>query len=394
MQLRRLAALERQKITDEYNEVMKSIKHLEDLLSDQKKMDRVIKDELKELKNKFGDARRTRIFKEEAGSFSEEDLIPDEQVVVSMTRRGYVKRIPIDTYKPQHRGGKGVRGMGTRDEDEVENLFVTRTHDNILFFTNRGRVFQLKVYELPDTGRQAKGTPVINLVQVEQNEKVTATLTVPSGQQAGYLVMATRNGTIKRTDLSQFQNVRRNGLIAISLNEGDELAWVKVSGGEEDIIIVTRNGQSIVFEQEQVRPIGRPGAGVRGIRLGDGDEVIHMDLVQPNSALLIIMEGGYGKRTPLNKYRKQLRGGRGTTTARITAKTGKIVAARVLDGSDEELILMSASGMVTRIDTKSVRTAGRATSGVILMRLKRADKVVSVATLNKADEEVVASGDS
>jgi DNA gyrase subunit A len=388
MQLRRLAALERQKIIDEYNEVLKTIRELEELLADPEKIDNVIKTELKDLKSKYGDPRRTRILKEEAGDFSEEDLIPDEQVVVSMTRRGYIKRMPIDTYKPQHRGGKGVRGMGTRDEDEVEQLFVTQTHDNILFFTNRGRVFQLKVHELPDTGRQAKGIPVINLVQVEQNEKVTATLTVPAGQMEGYMVMATRMGTIKRTDLAQFANVRRNGLIAISLNEGDELAWVKVSAGDENVVIVTRNGQAIQFEQEQIRPIGRPGAGVRGIRLGDGDEVIHMDLARDNGSLLIIMEKGYGKRTLLSRYRKQLRGGRGTTTAKITPKTGTIVAARIIDGGDEELILMSASGMVTRIDAKSVRMAGRATSGVIVMRLKKNDKVVSVATIGPSDEAV------
>ncbi|HEV3309197.1 MAG TPA: DNA gyrase C-terminal beta-propeller domain-containing protein, partial [Chloroflexota bacterium] len=319
--------------------------------------------------------------------FSEEDLIPDEQVVVSMTRRGYIKRLGIETYRLQHRGGKGVRGMGTRDEDQVNDLFVTRTHDNILFFTNRGRVFQLKVHELPDAGRQAKGTPVINLIQVDQGERVTATLTLSGSQIEGYIVMATMQGTIKRTDLSQFQNLRRNGLIAVGLNPEDELAWVKLANGDEDIMLVTRNGQAIMFEQEQVRSMGRPAAGVRGIRLGAGDTVVHMDLVRPESSMLVITERGYGKRTMLAKYRKQLRGGRGTMTSKITKKTGPIVAARVLDGADEELILMSASGMVTRIGATTVRMAGRATSGVIVMRLKPDDTVVSVATIGKSEVE-------
>ncbi len=385
MQLRRLAALERQKIIDEHVEVRKLIGELESLLGDPKRMDAVIKDELKDLKNRFGDARRTRIYKEEAGDFSEEDLIPDEQVVVSMTRRGYIKRIGIDTYKTQHRGGKGVRGMGTRDEDQVDQLFVTRTHDSILFFTNRGRVFQLKVHELPDAGRQAKGIPVINLIQVDQGERVTATLTLSGSQVEGYMVMATRRGTIKRTELTQFQNLRRNGLIAIVLNEGDELAWAKIANGEEDIVLVTRQGMAITFEQEQIRPIGRQAAGVRGIRLADGDEVLHMDFVRPQSSLLVITERGYGKRTSLDKYRKQLRGGRGMMTAKITSKTGRIVAARVLDGGDEDLILMSANGMVTRIVAKTVRMAGRATSGVIVMRLKSDDTVVSVATVGQSE---------
>jgi DNA gyrase subunit A len=385
MQLRRLAALERQKILDEHAEVQKLIERLQTLLGDVKAMDDIIKTELRDLKEKFGDARRTRIFKEEAGEFSEEDLIPDEDVVVSMTRRGYIKRINLDTYKTQHRGGKGVRGMGTRDEDQVDNLFVTSTHTNLLFFTNRGRVFQLKVHELPDAGRQAKGIPVINLIQVDQGERVTATLTLDSGQLGGYIVMTTKRGTIKRTDLSQFQNVRRNGLIAVSLNDDDELAWVKVANGDEDIILVTRKGMAITFEQEQVRSMGRQAAGVRGIRLGEGDSVVHMDFAQPTSALLVITERGYGKRTLLSKYRRQLRGGRGMATAKITPKNGQVVAARVLDNNEDELILMSASGMVTRIPVKGVRMAGRATSGVIVMRLKPADRVVSVAIVSERD---------
>jgi DNA gyrase subunit A len=386
IQLRRLAALERQKIIDEYNGLLQTVKRLEALLADPKKIDEVVKAELRELKSTYGDARRTKILKEEAGEFREEDLVPDVQVVVSMTRRGYIKRIPIDTYKPQRRGGKGVLGMSTREADEVDQLFVTRTHDDILLFTNRGRVFQLKVYELPEANRQAKGTPVVNLVQLEPGEQVTTIRTVPSTQTEGYLIMATRKGTVKRTELGQFRTVRRNGLLAITLDEGDELAWVKVSNGDEDIILVTKRGQAIMFEQEQVRPMGRQAAGVRGIRLDDSDEVIHMDLARPNASLLTITERGYGKRTPLSEYRKQLRGGCGITTAKITAKTGPIVAARVVDGGDSELILISAAGMVTRIDARSVREAGRATQGVILMRLKADDKVTSVATISHEPE--------
>jgi DNA gyrase subunit A len=385
--LARLAAMERKKVQDEYTEILKTIAGLEDLLGNPKKIDAVVKDELKEVREKYGDERRTRIRKEEVGDFSEEDLVPDEEVVVTMTQKGYIKRIPSATYRPQRRGGKGIIGMVTRDADAVEQLFVSNTHDNILFFTNRGRVFQLKVYEVPDASRQAKGIPVVNLVQLEARETVSAVLTLPTSRTTGFMVMATTDGTIKRTPLEAFRNVRRNGLRAITLHDEEELAWVKVAEGNEDVIIVTLKGHSIRFNQSQVRSMGREAAGVRGIRLRKGDTVIRMDLIGPDSTHLIsVTEHGFGKRSPLSEYKNQNRGGQGMAGAKVTAKTGNIVGARVVGGEDAELIMMSAEGLITRTDLTSVRETGRATQGVIVMRLNKGDTLCSMATMNAAEE--------
>ncbi len=389
IQLARLAAMEQQKIIDEYNQVLKTISRLEDLLSSPRKIDGVVKDEMKAVRDKYGDERRTRIMREEAGDFTEEDLVPDEEVVVTMTRKNYIKRIPSTTYKPQRRGGKGIIGMVTRDADAVERLFVTNTHDNILFFTNRGRVFQLRVYDVPEATRTAKGTPVANLVQLDPNEKVSAVLTTEHGKQDGFLVMATTNGTVKRTALDQFKNVRRNGLRAIILDEGDELAWVTDASGSEQIMLVTRKGMSIRFPQTQLRSMGRDAAGVRGIRLRNGDSVIRMDLVTEESTdLLVVTERGYGKRSPLREYRVQSRGGQGIAAVKLTAKTGDLVASRVLDGDDPEVIMMSSEGLVTRTDVKSIREISRPTQGVIVMRLNKGDTVTSMATLDAAEVEL------
>lgn len=386
IQLARLAALEQKKIIDEYNEILKTIARLEDLLSSDQKIDGVIKTELKELREKYGDERRTRIMREEAGEFSEEDLVPSEDVVVSMTQKGYIKRVPAATYKPQRRGGKGIIGMVTRDADAVDQLFVTNTHDNILFFTNRGRVFQLKVYDIPEAGRQAKGTPVINLVQLEPEEEVSVVRTIPTSQKTGYMVMATTNGTVKRTDLDQFKNVRRNGLRAITLDSDDTLAWVKVAQGDEEVMLVTRDGHSIRFELGQVRAMGREAAGVNGIKLRSGDAVILMDLVSGDSTdLLVVTEKGYGKRSPLSEYKVQNRGGQGMAAIKITPKTGRVVGARVVSSDSEEVILMSREGLITRTNLKSIRRTGRATQGVIVMRLNKGDDLCSMATMPKAD---------
>jgi DNA gyrase subunit A len=386
IQLARLASMEQQKIRDEYAQIVKTIARLEDLLANPRKMDALIKDELKQLRDKYGDERRTRIMREEAGEFTEEDLVPDEEVVLTMTRKNYIKRIPSVTYKPQRRGGKGIIGMVTRDADAVEQLFITNTHDNILFFTNRGRVFQLRVYDVPDATRTAKGTPVANLVQLDPNEKVSAVRTIQHGKTDGFLVMATTKGTVKRTALDQFKNVRRNGLRAITLDEGDELAWVTCSDGNEDVMLVTRLGQAIRFPQQQVRAMGREAAGVRGIKLHESDQVIRMDLVDdPKGDLLVITEHGFGKRTPLKEYRKQSRGGLGITAAKVTAKTGELRAARVVDDDDAEVIMMSSEGLVTRTEVKTIRETGRAAQGVIVMRLNKGDNVVSMATLNASE---------
>jgi len=387
IQLARLAALERQKILDEYDSIIKTIGRLEDLLASPKKIDGVIKSEIKDVREKYGDERRTRIMHEEIGDFREEDLIPDEEVVVTMTRKSYIKRIPSATYKPQRRGGKGIIGMVTRDADAVERLFVTSTHDNMLFFTNRGRVFQLKVYEVPDASRQGKGTPVVNLVQLEPGETVSTVLTLPAKQTSGYMVMATTDGTVKRTSLDQFRNVRRNGLKAITIAEGEELAWAEIAEGDEDIMLVSRKGLIIRFPQEQVRPMGREAAGVKGITLRNDDLVIRMDLVSGNDEnLLVVTENGYGKRSKMSQYKIQRRGGQGTTVTRVTPKTGNIVAARVVRDENTEVIMMSVQGLVTRTDVHSVRETARATQGVIVMRLNKGDTVVSMATLPATEE--------
>jgi DNA gyrase subunit A len=382
IQLARLAALERQKIIDEYTAILKTIARLEDLLANPKKIDAVVRDELKDVREKYGDERRTRIIREEVSEFSEEDLVPDEEVIVSMTRKGYIKRIPSTTYKPQRRGGKGVIGMVTRDADAVEQLFVSNTHDNIFFFTTRGRVFQLKVYDVPDASRQAKGIPVVNMVQLDAGEDVAAVQTIPSGQTTGYLVMATTNGTVKRTDLEQFKNVRRTGLRAITLDEDDDLAWVKLAKGEEDIMLVTAKGNSIRFPQVQVRAMGREAAGVKGISLAKGDSVILMDLIgRASTHLLTITEHGFGKRSPLDEYKVQRRSGQGMSAAKLNAKTGALIAARVVSGDESEVILMSSAGLATRTEVTSIRQTGRATQGVIVMRLNKGDTVCSMAPI-------------
>ena len=386
IQLARLASLERKKILDEYTEILKTIAQLEDLLASPKKVDGVILEELKQVRDKYGDARRTRITAQEPGEFSEEDLVPDEEVVVTMTRRSYIKRIPSATYKPQRRGGKGIIGMVTRDADATERLFVTNTHDSIYFFTNRGRVFQLRVYDVPDASRQAKGTPVVNLVQLDANETVQSVLTIPKDQTSGFLVLATTNGTVKRTPLQAFRNVRRNGLRAITLDENDELAWVEASEGDEDVMLVTRNGYSIRFDQHQIRSMGREAAGVRGIRLRSEDQVIRMDLVRAESThLLVITENGFGKRTRLPEYHRQGRGGMGSIAAKPNAKTGKLVGARVVDKEDAEVIMMSVQGLITRTEVKAIRQTGRAAAGVIVMRLNKGDSVCSMAALNASE---------
>jgi DNA gyrase subunit A len=388
IQLARLAAMERKKIIDEYTEILKTIARLEDLLANPRKIDALIKDELTDLRDRYGDARRTKIVNDDGGEVSDEDMIPEEQVVVTMTRKAYIKRIPASTYKPQKRGGKGIIGMVARDADAVDRLFVSNSHDNLFFFTDRGRVFQLKVYEVPDSSRVAKGTPVVNLVQLEPGETVQSVLTIPKGKSSGFLVMATRNGTVKRTALEAFKNVRRNGLRAITLDDSDELAWVSVAEGDEDVMLATKLGHSIRFSQEQVRPMGREAAGVHGIKLRPGDSVIRMDLVSKTDRyIFIVTENGYGKRSPLTDYKVQRRGGQGMAATKVTPKTGNVVAARVVGDDDVEVMMMSLQGLVTRTDLKSVRRTGRATQGVIVMRLNKGDVVCSMATFS-ADQEL------
>ena len=392
LRLSRLAALERQRIADELAEVRVRIADLEGILSDPARIDAIILGELDDLKTRFGDDRRTRIVAAEIDNLTAEDLIAPEEVVVTMTTKGYVKRLPSSTYRAQGRGGKGIMGMVTRDADAVAHLFVTNTHDNILFLTNRGRAFQLKVYELPEAGRTARGVPVANIIAAEPGERVTAALTFEKGQSDGYIVMATTRGTIKRTSLYDFRNVRRSGLIAIGLNDDDELAWVQLSTGNEDIMLVTSDGRAIRFEQEDVRSMGRPAAGVRGIRLQPDDRVVAMGLVAEGGDLLIVTEEGYGKRSPLKDYPTHGRGGGGVATIRPGEKIGSIVAAAITTDELGDLILMSAGGQVIRQGLDHVPQLGRATQGVRLMRLNEGDNVVSMAFLGDSGDESGESG--
>ena len=390
MQLRRLAALERQKVEDEYAEVIKTIAYLEDLLANPRKILYLIKQDLIELKERYGDDRRTRILPQATEEFEEEDLVPDVDVLISITRRSYIKRTPTRMYRRQERGGRGVMGMTTREEDAVLYLSTASTLDNILFFTNQGRVYQERAFQVPDAGRQGKGMPLVNLLALERGELVTAVLAVPDLGQAessaraaeSYLTMVTQQGRIKRTALAEFGSIRPSGLIAINLDEGDELGWVKLTRGDQEIIIVTERGQAIRFSEEEVRPMGRTAAGVMAIRLARGDRVASMDIVRPQSDLLIATTKGYGKRTSLSEYSAQARHGRGviTLSSRYLDQTGPICAARVVKEGDE-VTFISAEGMVLRTGVENIPQIGRNTQGSIVMNLREGDTVASIARL-------------
>ncbi|HID87071.1 MAG TPA: DNA gyrase subunit A, partial [Anaerolineae bacterium] len=383
MQLRRLAALERQKIEKEYAGVIKTIAYLENLLANPRKILLLIREELKELKANYGDARRTRIMAEETEEFREEDLVPEEDVLITITQRGYIKRLPASTYRPQRRGGRGIKGVLTRERDAVLYLFMANTLDSLLFFTNRGRVFHLKAHQVPEAERRARGLPLANLIALDRDERVTAAVPVPDFERAEYLVMATVGGRIKRTLLSEFESVRPSGLIAINLEQGDELGWVKLTCGKEEVILVTERGQAIRFSEEEVRPMGRVAGGVMAIKLAKGDQVASMDVVRPKHDLLVITAHGFGKRTPLADYPTQRRYGGGVRTldVRKLEQTGPIVAARVVHERDE-VTLISAKGTLLRIGVKNIPRMGRATRGAKVMELKKGDVVASIARLN------------
>ncbi|MGH2390784.1 MAG: DNA gyrase subunit A [Chloroflexota bacterium] len=381
LQLSRLAALEQQKIRDELAEVTTRITEYEAILADPARIDAIIVEQLTEMRDKYGDARKTLIIHEELGSLSEDDLVAPEDVIVSMTTRGYIKRIVASTYRPQRRGGKGIVGMVARDHDEVNRLLACNTHDTLLFFTTRGRAYQLKVHELPSTGRQARGVPVNNLIGLEQHEGVTAILVMPkNGLRSGFLILATRQGVIKRTALENFTNLRRTGLQAITVDADDELAWVEAGTGEEDVLLVTTDGRSIRFAQSDVRSMGRSAAGVHGIRLHAGDQVVAMGLARPDHDLLVITERGIGKRTPITSYPLQGRYGQGVYTIKNVDKIGNVVAAAVV-ALDMEMVLMSAGGQVIRQPVNMVRQTGRNAQGVRLMGLNDGDSVVSMACI-------------
>jgi DNA gyrase subunit A len=381
MQLRRLAALERKKIEDEYESVIRLIAELEDLLANPRKMMVVIKDELGELKRRYGDERKTRIQADANRELTDEDLIAAEDVVVTLSQRGYIKRQQIGTFRSQRRGGRGKLAMLTREEDAVRHLLVANTHDNILFFTNRGRVFITKVHTLPEASRQAKGLPIINLpgVQVESGEYVSAIVTLPRFEPDHYMVMATREGKIKKTSLAEYAKIRANGLIAINLLGDDELRWVGLTDGQSDIILATRKGQAARFHESEVRPMGRDTMGVTGIRLKAGDEVIGMEVVEPAQELLVVTEQGYGKRTPLSDFPVKHRATGGVIANSLNAETGDVAAIRIVGREDEEMMLITQEGTILRTEVSSVNRYRRASRGVTVMKPSEDDRIVSIA---------------
>ncbi len=389
MRLARLAALERKKIEDEYTEVLKNISYLEDLLAHPRKIYGLIKADLKELKDKYGDERRTRIVDDEAGDFNDDDLIPDIKVLVTITDKGYIKRLPHDTYRRQHRGGKGVTGMVTRDMDAVEHLLLCKTLDSLLFFTNKGKVYQLKAHEVPDAGRTAKGLPLINLISIEQGERVTGVISVNDFSSAQYLVLATKQGKVKRTSLDEYSAVRSNGIIALVLEPGDELRGVLMTHGHGEMMLVSRQGQSIRFPEEEVRAMGRVAVGVNGIKLEGKDEVIALCLVRSNADLLVISEKGIGKRTGLEEFRPQARAGSGIRAIKVTPKAGPVAAALVVD-DDDDLVVISNSGIVIRMFAAAVNHYGRDSQGVQVMSMRENDGIATITRL-PAEAEVLSS---
>ena len=381
MRLKTLSGLQREKIEEEYNELMKLIAHLRDILSSETLVYDIIKEELLEIKDKYGDDRLTKIVAAE-GEFVAEDLIKEEQTVVALTHFGYIKRMPIDTYRSQRRGGKGITGIATREEDFVKQIFTASTHDTILFFSNKGKLYKLKGYEVPEAGRTAKGTAIVNLLSLDPGEKISAVIPIQNFAEGKYLLMATKNGLIKKTALTEYNSSRTTGLQGITLKDDDELITVRLTDGEDNVVLVTREGMCITFDEKDVRPIGRVAQGVIGIRLSDEDEVIGMESVIAGgkATLLAITENGFGKRTELDEYRVQIRGGKGVITYKITPKTGKLVGVKIAT-EDDDVMLITDTGTIIRIQVKDISVLGRSTQGVTLMRTSDGGKVVSIETL-------------
>ncbi len=382
MRLKTLSGLQREKIEEEYNELMKLIAHLREILGSEKLVFQIIKEELTEVKEKYGDERLTKIVAAE-GEFNEEDLIKEEQMVVALTHFGYIKRMPIDTYRSQRRGGKGISGISTREEDFVKQIFTTSTHDTVLFFSNKGKLYRLRGYEIPEAGRTAKGTAIVNLLSLDAGEKISAVIPISDFEDSKYLLMATKNGLIKKTPLQEYNSSRKTGLLAITLKDDDELIDVRLTDGQDNVVLVTEKGLCITFDEKDVRPVGRSAQGVLGIRLDEDDTVIGMEsIISDNKGvtLLAITENGFGKRTELDEYRVQNRGGRGVITYKITPKTGNIVGIRMTK-EDDDVMLITNSGTIIRINVKDVSILGRATQGVTLMRTNENEKVVSIETV-------------
>ena len=387
MRLARLQGLEREKIENEYNELMKKIAYYKSLLADEVLLMGVIKDELTEIRDKYGDERRTQIVRDE-GEFDEEDLVEEENVTITFTHLGYIKRVPADTYKAQKRGGKGITGVTTRDNDFVKDLVMTSTHDNLMFFTNTGKAHKIKAYEIPEATRTARGTPAINFLNLLQRERITAVIPVKEFSEDKYLIAITKNGLIKKTALNEFDTKRTTGLIAINLKDEDELIAIKQSTGSNNIIIVTKKGKCISFSEKDVRPMGRIASGVRAIKLDKDDEVVSMELVEPEQQLMVVTENGFGKRTPVEEYKIQVRGGKGLLTydkAKFS-KTGALIGAMVVDESDE-ILMINSDGIIIRIRASEVSILGRATQGVKIMKVDEGSKIVAIAKAIRDDEE-------
>lgn len=386
MRLARLQGLEREKIENEYEELRKKIEYYNMLLADEKMLMGVVKEELLEIKEKYGDERRTKIVAD-MSDMDDEDLIEEKQVAITLTHLGYLKRIPADTYKTQKRGGKGITGLTTRENDFVSDLIMTSTHDNLMFFTNTGKVHRIKAYEIPEATRTAKGTPAINFLNLMQRERITAVIPFRDFRDDKYLMAVTKNGTIKKTAISQFDTNRKTGLIAINLKDGDELVAIKQTSGSDNVIIITKNGKCICFSEDDVRPMGRIAGGVRAIKLEDDDEVVSMELVQPHEELLVVTSNGFGKRTPVKDYKIQARGGKGLLTYDKSKfkKTGRLIGAMVVD-EDDEILLINSEGTIIRIKANEVSKLGRATQGVKIMRTDDESNIISMAKVIREEE--------
>lgn len=385
MRLKTLSGLQREKIEEEYNELMKLIAHLREILANEQLVLDIIKEELLEIKQKYGDERKTKIVAAE-GEINVEDLIKEEQTVVALTHFGYIKRMPIDTYRSQKRGGKGITGISTREEDFVKQIFTASTHDTILFFSNKGKLYRLRGYEIPEAGRTAKGTAIVNLLRLDNGEKISAVIPITNFEDGKYLLMATKNGLIKKTALKDFDSTRKTGLLSITLKDDDELIDVRLTDGEDNVVLVTSKGLSITFDEKDVRPVGRSAQGVIGIRLDDKDFVIGMEsiIASKDATLLAITEHGFGKRTELSEYRVQNRGGRGVITYKVTPKTGNIVGIRIANG-DEDVMMITDKGTIIRLKVEEISILGRATQGVTLMRTNDGGKVVSIELIQQEE---------
>ena len=386
MRLKTLSGLQREKIDEEYNELMKLIEYYREVLSSERLVFDIIKKELTEIKEKYGDERKTKIAAAE-GEIDVEDLIKEEQSVITLTHFGYIKRMPVDTYKSQKRGGKGITGIATREEDFVKQIFTASTHDIILFFSNKGKLYRLKGYEVPEAGRTAKGTAIVNLLSLDPGEKISAVIPINNFSEGKYLLMGTKNGLIKKTALTEYNSARKTGLLAITLKDDDELIDVRLTDGEDNVVMVTKKGMSITFDEKDVRPVGRTAQGVIGIRLDEDDSVIGMESIISNikGTLLAITENGFGKRTELEEYRVQNRGGRGVITYKVTPKTGDIVGIRIAT-DEEDVMLITDNGTIIRLNVKDISILGRATQGVTLMRTNEG-KVVSIEKISLEESE-------